>query len=137
MRNLFTYGSLMCEDIMFAVTGEPLIYTPALLPGYRRFLVKNEQYPGVVPSLDSQVQGVVYHNISPEGWSRLDRFEGELYTRSLVAVRYEKGDEATACCYVFRPEFRDRLTGEEWDFESFLRRGKKIFQNRYSGFRDI
>ena len=137
MRNLFTYGSLMCEDIMFAVTGEPLRHTPALLPRYRRFLVKNEQYPGVVPSVEGQVQGVVYHDISPKGWSRLDRFEGDLYTRGLVAVRYEKGDEAMAYCYVFRPEVRDRLTGEEWDFETFLRRGKKIFQTRYSGFRDI
>ena len=122
---------------MFAVAGEPLPHTPALLPGYRRFLIKSEQYPGVIQSIDGQVQGVVYHDISPKGWSRLDRFEGELYTRSLVAVRYEQGDEATAYCYVIRPEFRDRLTGEEWDFETFLRRGKKIFQDRYSGFRDI
>ena len=134
MRNLFTYGSLMCEDIMFAVTGEPLRHTPALLPRYRRFLVKNEQYPGVVPSVEGQVQGVVYHDISPKGWSRLDRFEGDLYTRGLVAVRYEKGDEAMAYCYVFRPEFRDRLTGEEWDFETFLRRGKKIFQTYSAPF---
>ena len=137
MRNLFTYGSLMCEDIMFAVTGDPLRRTPALLSGYRRFLVQNEQYPGVVPSSGGQVQGIVYHDISPKGWSRLDRFEGDFYTRSLVAVRYEMGDEAMAYCYVFRSEFRDRLTGDEWNFETFLRGGKKIFQTQYSGFKDI
>ena len=122
---------------MFAITGEPLPHTPALLPRYQRYLVENEQYPGVVPSVDGQVQGIVYHDISPECWSRLDRFEGEFYIRDLVAVCYEKGNEAMACCYIFRPEFRDRLSGEEWDFETFLRGGKKIFQTRYSGFKDI
>ena len=134
MQNLFTYGSLMCEDIMSAVSGGPHSHTPAVLPQYRRFLVKNEQYPGVVPSDGGLVEGIVYHGISPAIWLRLDRFEGEMYSRCPVMVLYENGDEAQVYCYVFKTEFRHHLTDEEWDFETFLHHGKKIFQTRYAGF---
>jgi gamma-glutamylcyclotransferase (GGCT)/AIG2-like uncharacterized protein YtfP len=137
MQNLFTYGSLMCEDIMFAVVGGPLHRTRALLPRYRRLLVKNEHYPGVVPSTYDSVDGIIYHDISPEGWSRLDRFEGEMYSRLLVTVLCENGDEAQVHCYVFRPEFQQRLTAEEWDFDKFLHHDKQLFQTRYPGFKGI
>lgn len=137
MQNLFAYGSLMCEDIMSAVVGGPLHRTRALLPRYRRLLVKNEHYPGVVPSIDDSVDGIVYHDISPEGWSRLDNFEGEMYSRRLVTVLYENGDEAQVYCYVFKPEFQQQLTAEEWDFDMFLRRDKSFFLTRYPGFKDI
>jgi gamma-glutamylcyclotransferase (GGCT)/AIG2-like uncharacterized protein YtfP len=137
MQNLFTYGSLMCQDIMFAVCGVPLRHSPAILPQYRRFLVKNEQYPGVVPIEDGLIKGVVYHGISPAVWSRLDHFEGEMYCRCLVTILDENGAETKVYCYVFKPEFRQHLTDEEWDFEMFLRHGKKIFQTRYAGFKDI
>lgn len=122
---------------MFAVAGGPLHHARALLPRYRRLSVKNELYPGVVPDIDSCVGGIVYHDISSEGWSRLDRFEGEMYSRGLVRVLYENGSETHVHCYIFKPEFRQRLTAEEWDFEMFLRRDKKVFQTRYPGFIDI
>jgi gamma-glutamylcyclotransferase (GGCT)/AIG2-like uncharacterized protein YtfP len=137
MQDLFAYGSLMCEEIMFAVAGEPLRHTRALLPRYHRLSVKNEPYPGVVPCVGSSVDGIVYHDITTEGWSRLDRFEGEMYSRGLVKVVYENGGEAHVHCYIFRPEFRQRLTTEEWDFDIFLRHEKKVFQTRYPGFIDI
>jgi gamma-glutamylcyclotransferase (GGCT)/AIG2-like uncharacterized protein YtfP len=137
MQNLFTYGSLMCEDIMFAVVGGALRHTRAILPEHCRLSVKNQHYPGVVPSIDGSVDGIVYHDIAPEGWSRLDRFEGEMYSRRLVTVLYENGDEAQVYCYVFRPEFQQQLTAEEWDFDIFLHSGKRIFQTRYPGFKDI
>jgi gamma-glutamylcyclotransferase (GGCT)/AIG2-like uncharacterized protein YtfP len=137
MQNLFAYGTLMCEDIMFAVAGEQLRHARALLPRYRRLSVENEQYPGVVPGDGASVDGIVYYDISPEAWSRLDHFEGEMYSRRLVTVLFENGDEGMAHCYVFRPEFQQRLTAEEWDFDMFLRCGKKIFQTRYPGFKGI
>ncbi len=81
MQNLFTYGSLRCEDIMFAVVGQVLRHHPASLADYRCYTVKNEQYPGVVSETGGSVEGVVYYDIEPEGWLRLDRFEGEPYPK--------------------------------------------------------
>lgn len=137
VHQLFAYGSLMCVDIMAAVVGNHLRSTPAILPGYRRFLVRHEHYPGVIAKEDSTVAGIVYHGISPESWTRLDRFEGEMYDRRLVGIRFADGSEAQSFCYVFRPEFRHRLTTTEWNYAAFLREGKQIFQNQYCGFQVI
>jgi len=60
--DLFTYGSLMCADIMAQVAGAQLQSSPAVLNGYRRYLVRGEQYPGIVADADGQVAGIVYHN---------------------------------------------------------------------------
>lgn len=136
-QDLFTYGSLMCEDIMAEVAGLRLGCTPAILAGYWRFLVKDEQYPGVIEAPTGMVAGIVYHGLTPEAWSRLDRFEGEMYDRWPVTVRYENNTEITVDCYVFRSEFAHRLTATEWDYAAFLRGGKALFQSQYCGFKAI
>lgn len=135
--DLFTYGSLMCEDIMTEVAGAPLPCEPATLHGYRRFLVKDEEYPGVVAEAGGLVAGIVYHGIDVENWRRLDRFEGEMYDRKPVTVRYADGRLAKVDCYVFRPEFIHRLSSTEWDFAAFLQDGKTVFQHQYCGFKAI
>ena len=127
----------MCTDIMAAVAGAQLRCTPAMLPGYQRFLVRDEHYPGVIPEASGTVAGRVYHNLTRQGWMRLDRFEGAMYDRCPVSVRYEGGDEAVVSCYVFRPEFHHRLTQLPWDFALFLQDGKQRFQSHYCGFKAI
>jgi gamma-glutamylcyclotransferase (GGCT)/AIG2-like uncharacterized protein YtfP len=136
-HDLFTYGSLMCEDIMTDVAGIRVDCTPAELHGYRRFLVRDEQYPGIVAAAGGHVSGIVYHGISPESWQRLDRFEGEMYRRAPVTVRFADGRESLVDCYLFRPEFAHRLTETEWDLSAFLQGGKTVFQHQYCGFKAI
>lgn len=135
--DLFTYGSLMCADIMAQVCGQHLVATPAVLPHYRRFLVKDEQYPGVVADFSGSVPGQVYRGIRAVAWERLDRFEGEMYDRVPVRVCYDGGGCGVVFCYVFRPEFAHRLTASEWSFETFLASGKSAFLQQYGGFKVI
>ena len=135
--DLFTYGSLMCEDIMAEVASARLRCTPATLRGYRRFLVMDEEYPGVMPVAGGVVSGIVYHGIAQASWQRLDRFEGEMYDRKPVTVRYATGRETVVDCYLFRPEFAHRLTATEWDLATFLQGGKTVFQHQYCGFQVI
>ena len=132
--SLFTYGSLMCADIMALVAGSELQCTPAVLPGYRRFQVRDEHYPGVMADKAGVVPGMVYHHISTAGWSRLDRFEGAMYDRLPVTVRYDDSSASLVYCYVFRAEFHHRMTTVEWDFSRFLESGKNLFQQHYCGF---
>lgn len=137
IQDLFTYGSLMCEDIMATVAGGQFHGTPAVLTGHRRFLVKGEQYPGVVADANGTVAGMVYRNISRESWLRLDRFEGAMYNRSPVTVHFEDGTAELVYCYLFRPEYFDRLTATEWEYDTFLQSGKALFQKQYCGFKAI
>jgi len=49
MKNLFAYGTLMCQEIMLAVTGFPFRGVRGLLRDYHRGTIRGEVYPGIVP----------------------------------------------------------------------------------------
>jgi gamma-glutamylcyclotransferase (GGCT)/AIG2-like uncharacterized protein YtfP len=135
--DLFTYGSLMCADIMAQVAGVYLQSSSAVLNGYRRFLVRGEQYPGIVADSGGKVAGRVYHDIPQASWERLDRFEGEMYARHKVVVNCHHGHETEVHYYLFRRAFVHMLTTIEWDFNTFVKIGKARFQNQYGGFNTI
>ncbi|NMG28457.1 gamma-glutamylcyclotransferase family protein [Aromatoleum evansii] len=134
MQHCFTYGSLMCEDIMAAVCGARSRFVAASLDGYRRQPVCGQAYPGMVPAAEACVAGVLYLDLPASAWLRLDRFEGEEYERRRVVVRLPDGRTETAWTYVFRPKYAARLVDGEWDFERFLRTGKARFTAQYVGF---
>ncbi|MCK9984367.1 MAG: hypothetical protein AzoDbin1_00839 [Azoarcus sp.] len=136
MQHCFTYGSLMCEDIMAAVSGTRCSFVAASLDGYRRQPVLGQAYPGMVSAARAGVQGVLYLDLPASAWPRLDRFESEEYERRQVVVRLQDGRVETAWTYVFRPECAGRLVDGEWDFERFLRAGKASFTAQYVGFDD-
>jgi hypothetical protein len=75
--------------------------------------------------------------VSDLSWERLDRFEGDFYARRLVQVELNDGTTFSADAYVVNPQFVDRLTPTEWDFEDFLQKGKDNFQKRYRGYRTL
>lgn len=133
-RHCFTYGSLMCEDIMSAVAAARAPFVPARLDGYRRAPVSGEDYPGILPADGASVAGVLYLDLPPSAWPRLDGFEGEEYRREAVQVELEDGRTVSAWTYVFKPEYRHRLAAGEWDFAHFMRHGKARFEARYLGF---
>jgi gamma-glutamylcyclotransferase (GGCT)/AIG2-like uncharacterized protein YtfP len=131
---LFAYGTLMCEDIMETVAGRVPPSQKAVLHSYRRLVVENEEYPGLVPTEECQVEGILYHDVSSQSWERLDRFEGEMYCRSKVMVSLDDGSAVEAFVYIVRPEFRDRLGRRDWDFAGFVAKKKSVFVNSYRGY---
>jgi gamma-glutamylcyclotransferase (GGCT)/AIG2-like uncharacterized protein YtfP len=137
MNNLFTYGSLMCSDIMFKVAGCRADFTPAILLNFFRSRIINQEYPGIVPQSGTTVPGVLYLNLSTEAIKRLDAFEGELYRREEIEVITETYNSVTAMTYVIKPQHSTLLTNEEWSFSSFLSSGKKKFEQSYLGFQDL
>jgi gamma-glutamylcyclotransferase (GGCT)/AIG2-like uncharacterized protein YtfP len=137
MQHLFTYGTLMCEEIMEEVSGCRFQKTGAVLEGYCRRGIRGEEYPGIVPKKDESVCGVVYRGIPDEAWARLDRFEGALYERHAVTVRLAGEKPLVAWTYIVHPRYRYILTEHEWDFSLFLREGKARFRSGYGGYSHI
>jgi gamma-glutamylcyclotransferase (GGCT)/AIG2-like uncharacterized protein YtfP len=137
MTNFFAYGTLMCEDIMREVSGCQLSCAPGTVKGYCRRSVRKEHYPALAPDEKGRVEGVLYRDVPRSAWRRLDRFEGEMYTRQLVEVWMFHGAPITAEAYIVRPEFLCHLEASEWNFANFLRNGKRPFQRDYSGYRDL
>lgn len=133
MAACFTYGSLMCADIMQAVCGRPVAGEPVVLPGHVRHPVVGEDYPGLVEAAEGSVTGVLYRGLDAAALARLDVFEGEQYERVEVLVEFA-GARVPAWVYRFRPEWRHLLLPGDWDFEAFLRAGKARFEARYMGF---
>lgn len=90
---LFSYGTLRDPDIQLAVIGRVIPGEPALLPDYRKAVLRvgDRDYPAVVPAPGDSVAGVVL-GVSPEELARMDAYETDAYTR--VRVRLEKGREA-------------------------------------------
>lgn len=136
MTNLFTYGSLMCNDIMIKVAGCQADFSPARLNNFFRSNIRDREYPGITPRSGAVVAGVIYHNLSFEAIQRLDAFEGELYQRQSVEVVTERHGILKVMTYVIKPQYKDLLTDEEWSFNYFLAVGKKRFEETYFGFQD-
>lgn len=137
MENLFAYGTLMCDDIMAEVAGECMSAVPATLRGYRRLRVKDAHYPALVPDAESRVEGVVYCDVSESAWARLDRFEGEMYSRESVQVELADGSAVAAATYVVHGDFTSCLDETEWDFAAFLDSDKESFCKSYEGYRAL
>ena len=134
MEHLFAYGSLMCEDIMLDASGYATSSRPAIVKDYRRYSIKGERYPGIVPFAGNNVEGIVYLDVPDCAWERLDKFEGALYTRKSVYIELINEGFLHAATYVVKPEFYDFLDDVEWSFSEFLKNGKADFQKNYKGF---
>ncbi|MGA1531057.1 MAG: gamma-glutamylcyclotransferase family protein [Kiritimatiellia bacterium] len=119
--NLFAYGSLMCPQIMCAVTGIAPKGEAAVLSGYRRQPVQHELYPGLQPSPADHVHGTLYRVIPVRFMEMLDRFEGSEYERITVDVMTTSGLCVRAVVYCTSPPYRYRLRDDTWDFEAFMR----------------
>lgn len=124
---LYTYGTLMCEDIMNAVAGFCHKAFPARLQDFRRLAVKNASYPGIIRAEGYVVDGWVYGGISDAALSLLDRFEGDMYERLRVLVHVPEGIQREVFAYAVKNEFKDRLEPRDWDFDAFLKNGKNDF----------
>lgn len=129
MKRLFVYGTLMCDAIMHSVSGVQPSPLPATLKGYRRYAIKAEPYPAIIPQQDAIVEGVVYRGITPAAWQRLDAYEGELYTRQRVSVELVQGGTTEAETYVLKPAYSKLLGSKEWDFDVFLQQHKQHYLN--------
>lgn len=137
VEHLFAYGSLMCDDIMLEVSGCETSCVRGTLKGYCRRSVKGEYYPAIVPDVDGNVDGVVYLNLPGSAWERLDRFEGEMYSRELVRIAVNNEETINAATYVLKPAFKDHLDQSDWSFSDFLCNGKANFQKSYKGYQSL
>ena len=132
MIHIFTYGSLMFDPVWSRVVAGNYDRCEAVLYGYERKGVRGEVYPVLVPSsMYSQVQGIVYFDVSASDLSRLDRFEGEYYLRKTEQVVTENKKSIPAEVYVLKEEYYSIISHNEWDAADFSTTGIQFFINSY------
>jgi len=131
MPRLFVYGTLMCPDIFERASGLAPVGEGAQVKNHRCLLVKGEKYPGMVRAHGQSVRGLVY-TFPSYIWPCLDAFEGGMYIRKPVTAWYEGGKRELVQSYLFRPEWRSRLSRTPWDFETFLAQDKAAFMQAHA-----
>lgn len=121
MASLFVYGTLIHPHILSRVLAGTLRrpsledpstrrfshlgVVPALLPKYKVYRVKGQEYPALAPvdtaaetdgseEIGAAVRGVVVSGLSDAELAALDLFEGDEYTRATVNVLVASADEA-------------------------------------------
>jgi len=129
MAHIFTYGSLMFEPVWSRLVLGNYTSAPALLEGYARRCVKNEDYPVVFEAQES-VKGIVYYDVEPYDLARLDAFEGEYYERKTILLH----NCVDAEVYVLKKEYFDIIDDKVWSEEAFENEGIKRFCEHYKGF---
>lgn len=84
---LFVYGTLMDEELVYALTRRRFPRCQAELPHFARFLPPGG-YPYILPRVGARVRGVLLCDLDPASLAVLDRYEdeGTLYHRRRVQV---------------------------------------------------
>jgi gamma-glutamylcyclotransferase (GGCT)/AIG2-like uncharacterized protein YtfP len=132
MSHVFTYGSLMFDPVWSRVVAGSYDRCEAILPAYDRKGIRGEMYPAVVPSAhQSQVQGILYLDVSTPDLDRLDRFEGELYSRKKEQIITMDMAIVSAEVYVLREEHYALLSPAEWDPVHFNTKDIKFFMKTF------
>ncbi len=129
--NIFTYGTLMIPEVMYAVTTRKFRFKNAVLRGYARFTVKGESYPGIIPVTGAATEGIVYFDVDELSLERLGAFEGDLYQRTPVRVETKKEEILNAETYVIKPEYRGYLSWKGWDVKEFIQKDLEAFLESY------
>ena len=101
----------------------------AVLNGYARRAVINEEYPGIIRVTGEKVKGLVYENLLESDLKKLDEYEGNQYVREPVTLELENGKSLDAFTYVFADDFLALLSDAPWDEESFKNNGLIKFKN--------
>ncbi len=138
MNRLFCYGTLQVPEVIQAVTGRTYQGKAATLHGYAIYRVKNVEYPGIIRSADSEIEGIVYENVSENDLKVLDLFESDLYRRQLLGVVLPDGKTCKAWCYVIPDKNKNILTDDVWRLKDFLDDGLENFMKGYvNGRRNV
>lgn len=119
MARVFTYGSLMFDEVFTAVTGRRASNSPALLEGWRRHALRDRTYPAAVPAPGYSVQGIVWLDLSGDDLQKLDEFESTEYRRTQVEVLLADGQRVTADIYAWLAPAL--LLPDDWSEQDFRR----------------
>ncbi len=134
MPHLFVYGTLMCDDIMFEVSGEMLSSEPVTLDDHSCRAVIQQPFPALISCPGESVNGLLFRDVSKAVWQRLDRFEGVMYQRNEVNVYSPSGENFSALSYMPVPEYMANVSDTRWDYNQFIASGRVRFESGYFGY---
>ncbi|KAK9741663.1 hypothetical protein RND81_03G120400 [Saponaria officinalis] len=116
-HNVFVYGSLLADEVVQVLLNRLPSSSPAILPNFHRFSIKNRVYPAILPVDHKSVLGRVLMGITDPELTILDVFEDVEYVRDSVEVSLvDNSKKLQVYAYVWSDKNDQDLYGD-WDFE--------------------
>ncbi len=84
--DLFAYGTLLIDDVITALIGRVPSWTGSTAPGWRAASIPDQDYPGLIPNVNTSAAGRIYRDLTPTEWVLLDHFEDSQYHLDRILV---------------------------------------------------
>jgi gamma-glutamylcyclotransferase (GGCT)/AIG2-like uncharacterized protein YtfP len=142
-NSIFVYGTLMSPQVVQVLLGRipKSIPSPCRLCGHSRHPVKNHIYPGMIPTANSHVDGMIWLDLSDWEMKAFDFFEDVDYQRrqvqisilpkiatqttsedSKVSEKVRQVDEIVHTdAYIWTNPLSELQLQEEWSYENFCK----------------
>jgi len=123
--DVFAYGILMYEEVLFTLTGKHFSLEVATLSHHHRFGLVKEGFPElavVLPQENASITGVIIRDADADTLRILDLFEDVdgIYSRSRRAVTLASGVDVDAEIYLGTAKAQAIARGD-WDEDEFIR----------------
>jgi gamma-glutamylcyclotransferase (GGCT)/AIG2-like uncharacterized protein YtfP len=117
MQNIFVYGTLMSEPVLNKLTGKSFQSKPAILTGYKRYCVRECDYPAIINDADSETKGLVIFNVEDSDLEVFSFYEGDEYEKKWVEV-IVNGEISRVVAFIWKKD-RKLLEDKSWDLIRF------------------
>ena len=125
MQNIFVYGTLLSPEIITKLTGKTFKTTPASLSGFKKYCVKDCDYPAIIQMDDSFTSGMVLENVDDSSLNIISFYEGDEYIiQKVTIILNDMPEEVLAFVWVKKHEL---LENRKWDFHHFQRNKLKYY----------
>lgn len=128
---VFTYGTLMSEQVLTTILGRVPQRVDAKLHDFARHPICGQCYPAVVPSVGTQVNGKLLLQLSAPELVLLEAFEDPAYERCFSDVTLSNG--LTICARVWARSSNnidDLDCTVDWSFDRFLQNHEERYVSR-------
>jgi gamma-glutamylcyclotransferase (GGCT)/AIG2-like uncharacterized protein YtfP len=125
MSNVFVYGTLQSPEIVKKLTGKSFKSTPAVLERYKRYCVKDCDYPAIIQQNDAQTTGLILENVDDLSLDIISFYEGDEYEKRQVTVQTGDSPEI-ALAFVWAKGF-ELLEDADWDLVQFEKTSLKYY----------
>jgi len=130
--DVFAYGLLMYDDVLFSLTGKKFLLAPATLEHHQRFNFVKDGWPKlavVLPQVGASVRGVIIRHVDPETMRILDLFEDVddgVYSRSRINAVLDTGATVSADVYMGTKVATEAASGV-WNENEFFMRNHRYY----------
>ena len=125
---LFVYGTLCFPEIVEKLTGKSFQSRQAVLKGFHRRRVKNADYPAIVKNDNSEVKGILFHDVDDLSFQIINFYEGDDYRIEELEVNVKDGF-AKANVFIWNSDCNE-LENTDWNPNDFLKNNFKNYTEK-------